>query len=124
MTPFDALIDAIVHYSGYRVPGSAVHKARNPGALKAYSPVAKRDEEGNRIFKSEIDGLQALKFDVRLKIGGKAKAKCSNLNELAAAFNQPPTQAKAWAGFLRLALGDDSVNGKTSLEYFTETETK
>lgn len=124
LTPFDALIDAIVHYSGYRIPSSAVYRARNPGALKAFSPVANRDSDGNRVFKSEIDGLQALKFDVRLKISGKAKAQCATLNELAAAFGQPATQAKAWAGFIRQALGDDSINGKTALSFFTDTEIK
>lgn len=122
LKPFDTLIDAIVHYSGYRVPGSAVYKARNPGALKAFSPAAPRDERGNRVFKTEIDGLQALKFDVRLKISGKAKAKCANLNELAAAYGQPATQAKAWAGFIRQALDDDSINGKTPLTVFMETK--
>lgn len=119
MTPFDALIDAIVHYSGYRVPGSVVHKARNPGALKSFSPT-KPSSDGIRVFKTEIDGLQALKFDVKLKISGKARAKCETLNDLAAAYGQPPTQAKAWAGFIRQTLGNDTINGKTPTSFFVE----
>lgn len=120
MTPFDTLIDAIVQYSGYRIPGSPVYKARNPGALKAYSPSQPRDSEGNRVFKTEIDGLQALKFDVRLKRDGKSKRKCATLTDLALAYDQPATAAKAWVSFIRLATGDDSVSVKTPLTYFSE----
>lgn len=120
LTPFDSLIDAIVQYSGYRSPSSAVYKARNPGGLKAYGPTAPRDAEGNRIFKSEIDGLQALKFDVRLKVNGKSKRKCDDLNALAAAYDQPVTAARAWALFIRQALGDNAVTPKTPLTYFME----
>jgi len=119
LTPFDTLIDAIINYSGYTLPGSPVYKARNPGALKAFSPAAPRDEDGHRVFKSDIDGLQALKFDVRHKLSGKSKRKCSTLEELATAYNRPGA-ARAWAGFIRKALNDESVTAKTSLVFFQE----
>jgi hypothetical protein len=120
VTPFDALIDAIVHYSGYRIPGSPAYKARNPGALKAFSPAVPRDEMGLRIFKCDIDGMNALKFDVRHKIAGKAKRKCATLAELAAAYDLKPMQAKAWAGFIRQALGVENIDAKTPLTFFQE----
>jgi hypothetical protein len=126
LTPFDTLVDAIVNYSGYRLPGSAPYKARNPGALKAFSPTAPRDELGLRIFKSDIDGLQALKFDVRHKLSGKSKIKCSTLGELADAYKCGPGQARAWAGFIRQALEtkhgdhDTIITPKTPLAYFQE----
>jgi hypothetical protein len=120
LTPFDTLVDAIVNYSGYTLPGSAPYKARNPGALKAFSPTAPRDDHGNRVFKSDIDGLQALKFDVRHKLSGKSKRKCSTLDELALAYDLKPGTARAWAGFIRKAIGDESVTPKTTLAYFQE----
>lgn len=120
LTPFDALVDAIINYSGYTLPGSPVYKARNPGALKAFSPAAPRDEHGNRVFKSDIDGLQALKFDVRHKLSGKSKRKCSTLDELAAAYDLRPGQARAWAGFIRKALNDETITPKTPLAFFQE----
>lgn len=120
LTPFDALIDAIIQYSGYRVPGSAVHKARNPGGLKAHGGAKARDAENYRVFKTDIDGLQALKFDVRLKITGKAKAKCTTLTELAEAYHLPATAAKPWVSYLRQALNDSTITAKSPLTLFTE----
>jgi hypothetical protein len=116
LTPFDALVDAVVQYSGYRVPGSAVHKARNPGGLKAHG-VKARDSENYRVFKSDIDGLQALKFDVRLKLSGGARVKCATLSELAEAYHAP---VKSWVAFLRLALNDNTIAAKSPLSIFLE----
>jgi hypothetical protein len=117
LTPFDALVDAIIQSSGYRVPGSAVHKARNPGGLKAFGGVKARDTENYRVFKSDIDGLQALKFDVRLKLTGGARVKCQNLAELAEAYHAP---VKSWVAFLRLALNDQTIAAKSPLAIFLE----
>jgi hypothetical protein len=117
MTPFDALVDAIVQYSGYRVPGSAIHKARNPGGLKAFGGTKTRDAENYRVFKSDIDGLQALKFDVQLKITGRARVKCETLSDLATAYHAP---IKSWVTFLRQALSDPTISAKSPLTIFTE----
>lgn len=115
-TPFDALVDAIVNSSGYRVPGSAIHKARNPGGLKAYG-VKTRDTSNYRVFKSDIDGLQALKFDVQLKITGKSRVKCDTLADLAVAYHAP---IKSWVGFLKQALDDQTLSAKSPLTLFSE----
>lgn len=115
-TPFDALVDAIVNSSGYRVPGSPTHKARNPGGLKAFG-VKTRDVDNYRVFKSDIDGLQALKFDVQLKITGKSRVKCETLADLAVAYNAP---IKSWVAFLKQALGDQTLSAKSPLTIFTE----
>lgn len=120
LTPFDTLVDAVVNYSGFTTPGSAVYKARNPGALKAFSPTTPKDEHGNRVFKSSADGMQALRFDLEHKIGGKSKRRCSTLEELAAAYDLKPTTARTWALFIRRALGDDTVSPKTPLTFFKE----
>lgn len=120
MTPFDALVDAIIHHSGYRTPGGALHLARNPGGLKAYSIKQARDEEGNRVFSSDVDGIQALKFDVRLKLSGKSKARCKSLADLVAAYGQPETAARAWVLFIRRALNDQTVATSTPLEFYKE----
>jgi hypothetical protein len=116
MTPFDALVDAIVQYSGYRVPGSAVHKARNPGGLRAHGAKS-RDADNYRVFKSDIDGLQALKFDVRLKLSGAARVKCATLAELATAYDAP---VKSWVAFLKQALNDNTIAAKSPLSIFLE----
>ena len=116
LTPFDALVDAIVNSSGYRIPGSAIHKARNPGGLKAYG-VKSRDADNYRVFKSDIDGLQALKFDVQLKIAGKSRVACVTLADLAAAYHAP---VKSWVAFLKAALEDNTLSAKTPLTNFLE----
>lgn len=120
IAPFDALVDAIIHHSGYRTPGSALHIARNPGGLKAYSVKQARDAEGNRVFTSDIDGIQALKFDLRLKLSGKSKARCKSFSDLVSAYSQPDTAARAWVLFIRRALNDQTISVSTPLEFYKE----
>lgn len=119
----EALAEAIVCYSGYREPDSVLYKARNPGGLKAIGLVQARDEKGNRTFRSVIDGLQALFYDVELKVTGKSRAQLkpeSTLIDLSSAYNLPITTATAWARFLRAALSDSTISSKTPLSYFLE----
>lgn len=111
-----------MHYSGYQ-PGSALWTARNPGALKAYSPKHEKDEHGNRVFSSILDGLQALVFDLKLKLAGNSKARLrptNTLGDLAVTYGQSSVAADAWAKFLRKALDHTELNRKTPLSYFTE----
>lgn len=116
----EILAEAIAHYSGYQ-PGSPLFAARNPGGLKAYSPKHQKDEHGNRVFNSLLDGLQALIYDVELKVAGKSSARLtpqSTLADLAAAYGQPATAGDAWAKFLRKACGDSGLNRRTPLSFF------
>lgn len=119
----EALAEAIIHYSGYTDPGSTLYDARNPGGLKAMGLVQARDDKGNRIFNSVLDGLQALFYDVELKVTGKSRAALkpiSILIDLSASYNLPITTATAWSRFLRKALHDDSISATTPLSYFLE----
>lgn len=119
----ESLAEAIVHYSGYSEPGSPLHDARNPGGLKAMGLIQARDEKGNRTFRSVIDGLQALFYDVELKITGKSRAQLkpdSTLIDLSASYNLPITTSTAWARFLKKSLHDETITARTPLSYFTE----
>jgi len=117
----EALSEAIIHYSGYLEPASELHAARNPGGLKAMGLIQARDEKGYRTFRSVIDGLQALFYDVELKITGQSRARLqpeSTLIDLSAAYNLPITTATAWDRFLKKALRDETLTAKTPLSYF------
>jgi hypothetical protein len=119
----EAVAEAIAQTSGYNIPDSPVHAARNPGALPAFSPTHVRDTNGYRIFSSVLDGLQALMYDVELKMTGKARSKLQPTNTLAdfaVAFGQPATAAQAWSKFLRRALCDPSITHKTPLQHFLQ----
>lgn len=121
----EALAEAIIHYSGYNDPGSTLHDARNPGGLKAMGLIQARDEKGNRTFQSVIDGIQALFYDVELKVSGKSRAQLkpeSTLIDLSASYNLPITTATAWARFLRKAIHDESISATTPLSYFLEVK--
>lgn len=121
----EAVAEAIMRTSGYTQPENPLYVARNPGGLKAFSPSQPKDEHGNRVFNSLLDGLQALLFDVSLKLEGKSRHKLgpsSTLAEFAVACGQPATAATAWAAFLRKALHDETINQKVHLSYFTETK--
>lgn len=116
----EAICEAIQKTSGYDIPDSALYAARNPGGLVAYSPVQAKNDDGQRVFNSLLDGFQALRYDAQLKLAGQSRAQLKpdqTLTDFAAAYGYP-FAAQAWAKFLRRALHDDSINHKTKIEYF------
>lgn len=117
----EALSEAVSAYSGYSDPASPLYAARNPGGLKAAGQPD--DGQGNRVFRSVIDGFQALFFDVELKVTGRSRAKLkpeSTLIDLSTSYNLPILTATAWARFLRKALNDTTISAHTPLSYFTK----
>lgn len=119
----EALAEAIAQTSGYQIPDHPLHAARNPGGLPAVAAAHKRNADGYRVFKSVLDGMQALLFDIETKLSGKSRARLqptSNLADFATAFGQPATAAQAWAKFLRRAIGDEYITHKTTIAYFYE----
>jgi len=117
----EAIAEAIAETSGYKIPDGPLYAARNPGGLKAISPAHAKNEHGHRTFSSVLDGLQALLFDIEVKMTGRAKIKLqptSTLSDFAVAFGQPATAAQAWSKFLRRALHDDKITHKTTIQYF------
>lgn len=121
----ETLAEAIIKYSGYQEPTNCLYAARNPGGLKATSLGHAKDANGNRVFLSLMDGLQALLYDIHLKIHGKSWAKLKStdtLIDLASAYGKPTaaTTAQAWSRFLRAALNDQTISAKTQLSYFIE----
>jgi hypothetical protein len=119
----EAIAEAIARHSGYYDPETSAYYARNPGALKAFSPSHLKNEEGLRVFTSVLDGMQALIFDVEVKITGKSQAHLTpdnTLIHLALAYNLSPTAAKPWVKFIKHALRDETINTWTPLSYFIE----
>lgn len=117
----EAIAEAIADTSGYRTPDSPLYAARNPGGLAAFSPAHPRDVNSRRVFTSVLDGMQALMFDIEVKMAGRSRANLqpnSTLADFAVAFGQPATAAQAWAKFIRRALHDEAVTHKTMLSYF------
>lgn len=114
----ELLAQTIARYSGYSEPDSPLYHARNPGGLKATSMRHARNEHGQRVFSSFIDGFQALMFDLDTKLSGRSWtgiSEDSTLEELAAAYSLEFTVADAWARFIRKALDVSSINRKTTL---------
>lgn len=119
--PLEALADAIISISGWHNPESAAYQNRNPGGLPAISDKHPRDERGMRIFRSALDGYQALLFDLAVKCDGKSRTRLkgeSTLRDLVLAYHQPETAAKYVARYLKRALKDESITDKTPLSYF------
>lgn len=115
----EAFAEAISHFSGYNDPTSALYKARNPGGLRPMKPEHPHDELGNRVFKSMLDGMQALIFDLEVKLGGRL-APTATINDLAASYGRKATEAQAWVRFIRQALKDDTINARTQISKFLE----
>jgi|SRR5579864_109233 len=120
----EAVVEAIIKFSGYLNPESPLYPARNPGGLRAFvlpDRVQESNDEGLRVFNSVIDGLSALIHDVEFKLVGRSSAHLTpthTLTDLAEAYGQPFTAAQAWSKFMRHALRDPEVTAKTPLSYF------
>ena len=117
----EALVDALVHHSGFRDPKSGVYQARNPGGLRAYQADQPQDTDKNRIFLSEIDGLQAALFDMALKVTGQSAARLTpdaSLTDLVKAYQMPESAGKAWANFLKHAMQQDGITARTTIDFF------
>lgn len=125
----EAVAEAIIRTSGYWNADNPLYDARNPGGLLAFSATQSKDANGNRIFASVLDGMQALIYDVGLKLEGKSRARLrpdQTFADFAAACGLP-NAGVAWSAFLRKALHDSTISPKTPIEHFLKsnrTETK
>ena len=126
MRKLEALADSIVNFSGAQDPSSAAYQARNPGALKAFSPKHSKDKTGLRVFKSWLDGYQALLFDLQIKCAGKSTFKqisaASNLSQLSVSMGMSASTGRYLAKFLRQALADEAITEATPISYFHEAQ--
>lgn len=115
----EPLLDALMHFSGFLEPGSALNKARNPLGLRPLKPEQPRDENGYRVFRSILDGMQAALFDLDIKIHGRLSPD-STLTDLATAYGRKATEAQAWARFLRKSLADETISHHTAIQRLIE----
>ena len=113
----EGLVEAIAHYSGYQQPDSALYAARNPIGLRPMKAEQPRDEQGYRIFRSVLDGMQAAMFDLEIKLTARLSPD-STLVDLATAYGRQITEAQAWARFLRQALNDQNISARTPIRRF------
>ncbi len=123
ITRLEALADAITDISGYHTPESAVYKARNPGALRAYSQTVLSDLDNYRVFSSFRAGYDALIFDLKTKCAGKSHTHLettSTLKELILTNGFEPALVKKVVNFLRRALEDQEFSEATTLSFFLE----
>ena len=123
MRKIEALADSIITYAGTLDPQSEGYQARNPGLLRAYTEKHAKTDKGIRVFKTWLDGYQALLFDLSIKCAGKSNRKLkldSNLRELAKSMQLPESTARYMAKFLRKALSDDTITEDTQVSYFNE----
>lgn len=117
----EILAQALIAYSGFTDPTGPLFKAMNPGGIRATSMKHPRNENGQRVFNSFIDGIQALFFDLETKLSGDSWAGLtgeSTLEDLALSYSRQATEADAWARFLRKALADSGISKRTPLSYF------
>lgn len=119
----EALAMAMALFSGYFGPPSELSKAKNPGGLRVYSMAHRSTESGYRVFKSFIDGMQALLFDLNAKMSGNNWSELtstSTLKDLAASYSLPEHVAESWVMLLKAALNDDTITSDLPLSYFTK----
>lgn len=123
----EALLDAIAHLKGYSTnPDSALYQIRNPLGIMSFSRPGKNeiDDEGRRVFSSDLAGRRASLFDIELKISGasragiKAEDKLENLLRVYGITEIGGQQAVV--KFLKRALKNESISKSTPLAWFLD----
>lgn len=121
----EALLDSIAHLKGYSTnPDSTLYQIRNPLGIVSFSRPGKNeiDDEGRRVFSSDLAGRRACEFDLRLKCSGESRAglkKDDKLENLLRVYNISELGGQqAVVKFLKRALKDETISRTTPLSYF------
>ena len=121
----EALLDAVAHLKGYSTnPDSSLYQIRNPLGVFSFSRPGKNeiDEEGRRVFASDLAGRRACLFDLDLKISGESRAgikKDDKLENLLRIYGIHELLGQNQVvKFLKRALKDESISRVTPLSYF------
>jgi len=132
----EALADAIAYLNNMHDPSSRAYQYRNPGLLRSYSlrTLVNTDKDMVRIMDTKQGGDRALLSDLERKCKGELRVRGANGAVLTSdsklvdilwtlgirhslTYNKPVEQA---VQFLRVAVGDDSIDEDTPLKYFLE----
>ena len=126
----EALLDAIAQLRGWGDPESHVYQNRNPLGVKSFAQLGRHevDDEGRRIFSSQLAGVKAGLFDIELKVRGESRSnvkvtdKLSNLLRVYG-ITELLGQQKVLKWFRR-AIKNSDVTLDTPLTFFHADSTK
>lgn len=126
MDKIEAVVDAIAYHRNMEDPLSEAYTLKNPILVRSFGRPGQHeiDDQGRRKFNSLISGYRACLFDVHLKISGKSRAGLKTdsclVNLLGSYGIKEPAAVERIVKFLRKALGNSELSGKTPLSYFME----
>jgi len=131
VSKLEHLVAAIGWHNGLHDPESEAYKLRNPLLVRSFGRPGKHDidNEGRRIFESLISGYRACLFDIELKASGESRAglkETDALENLLGVYGiKGPAAVERVVKFLKKALADQDLSGRTPMTYFLENgETK
>jgi len=123
----EAILDAVCQYTGgMNDPESDAYKLRNPLMVRSFAQLGKHqtDGKGHRVFSSFINGYKAGVFDLECKINGRTRANVTPNSPLEALLGcyeiRGVSAVDCIVSFLRIALEDPEITGKTPLTYFSQ----
>jgi hypothetical protein len=123
----EALFDALAHINGWANPESTAYRLRNPLCVKSFALLGRHeiDEEGRRVFSSQLAGIKAGLFDLELKLRGESRAgiKASDkiVNVLRVYGVMELLGQQKVMKFFRRSVQDPEVTADTTLDYFLQT---
>lgn len=126
MLKIEILVDAIAFQNNFHDPESVAYALKNPLLVRSFGKPGKHeiDEEGRRMFESTVSGYRACLFDMERKLSGSSRAKLGTedaLENLLGVYGiKGAAQVERVVKFLRKALKDPALSGRTPLSYFQE----
>ena len=126
----EALHDAVASLRGWGNPDSKSYQLRNPLMVQSFSRPGKNsiDEDGYRVFDTELAGIRACLFDLELKVSGKSRAgiKADDLleNVLRVYGVTERLGMQQIVKYLKRALKTQDISVTTPLKWFLEEESK
>jgi hypothetical protein len=72
----ESMFDAIAQLKGWHNPDAYAYQIKNPLMVKSFTQLGRHeiDDEGNRIFKTQLAGIKAGLFDLEMKVSGRSRA--------------------------------------------------
>lgn len=120
----EALLDAIASVRGYTNPESYLYSIRNPLGIRSFSKPGKNeiDNDGVRVFDSDLAGRRACYYDLEVKVSGQSRAGIKpddKLENLLRVYGLSEILGQNQVvKFLKRALKDESISRTTPLSYF------
>jgi hypothetical protein len=120
----ESMFDSLAQLKGWHNPESLCYQIKNPLMVKSFTQLGRHeiDDEGRRVFKSQLAGIKAGLFDLEMKVSGRSRAGLKDTDKIANLLRvygiSELLGQQNVLKYYRRAIKDSSVTLDTPLSHF------